>query len=176
MTPENPTGFAEVYDAYVQKIYAFVYYRVSHREIAEDLTSTTFLKALDKFHSFRSGNLQAWLYRIARNTVTDHYRTHRPPADLETAQDVRSASNPANDAENRLQLERVRVELDKLPEKQRDIIIMRVWDGLTHAEIAEVLGKSEASVKMQFSRSVRALQSKIPLAALLLFLTFRAHA
>ncbi len=174
--PNDATGFAEVYDAHVQKIYAFVYYRVQHREIAEDLTSTTFLKALDAYASFAGGNVRAWLYRIARNTVTDHYRTHRPPVDLETAQDVQSASNPAHDAETRMQLEQVRTELNKLPEDQHDIVLMRVWDGLTHAEIAEVLGKSEASVKMQFSRSVRQLQSSLPLAAFLLFLTLRPYA
>lgn len=174
--PNDTTGFAEVYDAHVQKIYAFVYYRVQHREIAEDLTSSTFLKALDKYASFKGGNVRAWLYRIARNTVTDHYRTHRPPADLETVQNMQSASNPAHDAEKRMQLERVRAELSKLPEDQRDIIIMRVWDGLTHAEIAEVLGKSEASIKMQFSRSLRHLQSALPLAAFLLFLTLRPYA
>lgn len=174
--PNDATGFAEVYDAHVQKIYAFVYYRVQHREIAEDLTSTTFLKALDKYASFKGGNVRAWLYRIARNTVTDHYRTHRPPADLETAQNVQSTNNPAHDAETRMQLEQVRAELNKLPEDQRDIVLMRVWDGLTHAEIAEVLGKSEASVKMQFSRSVRQLQSTLPLAAFLFFLTLRPYA
>ncbi len=176
MTSDAPAGFAEVYDAHIQKIYAFVYYRVQHREIAEDLTSTTFLKALDKYATFHGGNVRAWLYRIARNTVTDHYRTHRPPADLETAQEVQSTSNPAHDAETRMQLERVRAELEKLPEDQRDIVLMRVWDGLTHAEIADVLGKSEASVKMQFSRSLRQLQSALPLAAFLLFLTLHTHA
>lgn len=157
MTPDAPTGFAEVYDAYVQKIYAFIYYRVSHREIAEDLTSTTFLKALATFSSFRGGNMRAWLYRIARNTVTDHYRTHRPNADLETVNEVASSSNPARDAEQSLQLQKIRAELDQLPPDQRDIILLRLWDGLTHAEIAEVLSKSEASVKMTFSRTLRAL-------------------
>ena len=174
--PNDDTGFAEVYDAHIEKIYAFVYYRVSHREIAEDLTSATFLKALDKYATFKGGNVRAWLYRIARNTITDHYRTHHPPVDLETAQDVPSTSNPAQDAETRMQLGRVREELDKLPAEQRDIVLLRVWDGLTHAEIAEILGKSEASVKMQFSRSLRQLQSKLPLAVLILLLTLRHHA
>lgn len=174
--PNDATGFAEVYDAYIEKIYAFVYYRVQHREIAEDLTSTTFLKALDKYSTFRGGNVRAWLYRIARNTVTDHYRTHRPPAELEAAQDLPSTSNPAHEAEARMQLERARAELDKLSDEQRDIVLMRVWDGLTHAEIAEILGKSEASVKMQFSRSLRQLQSSLPLAAIILFLTLHHYA
>lgn len=174
--PNDATGFAEVYDAHVQKIYAFVYYRVQHREIAEDLTSATFLKALDKYVSFKGGNVRAWLYRIARNTITDHYRTHRPPADLDAAQDVASTANPAHDAETRLQLQRVLAELRTLPNEQQEIVLMRAWDGLTHAEIAEILGKTEASVKMQFSRSVRQLQSKLPLAALLLFFTLRPYA
>lgn len=175
MTTDASNGFAQVYDAHIEKIYAFIYFRVNHREIAEDLTSTTFLKALDKYETFRGGNVRAWLYRIARNTLTDHYRTHRPPADLEAAQDVASSSNPVKDADTRLQLERVRAELDKLPNEQRDIVLMRVWDGLTHAEIAEILGKSEAACKMIFSRVLQKLQASLPLAAFLLFITLRRH-
>ena len=167
--------FTQLYDRYVERIYTFVYYRVTHRETAEDLTSSVFLKALAAHKGFDGKNPQAWLYRIARNTVIDHYRTHRPNADLDTALDVRSGDDVQSRVDKRLALEQIRAELAKLPPDQQDIITLRVWDGLTHQEISAIMGKSEAACKMALSRALGALQTALPFSALLLFLTFPHH-
>src|SRR6056297_2278284 len=72
-------SFNWLYERYIKKIYNFIYYKTMHQETAEDLTSQTFIKALNKINSFDSeqGTFQAWLYKIARNTVIDHYRTQK---------------------------------------------------------------------------------------------------
>ena len=70
--------FGRLYDLYIKKIYNFIYYKTHHQETAEDLVSIVFTKALKKINTFdNSGTFSAWLYRIARNTVIDHYRTKK---------------------------------------------------------------------------------------------------
>lgn len=169
----DAAAFGELYDAYARKIYDFAYYRTHHRETAEDLAADVFLKAFAKISAFdpSNGTFSAWLYRIARNRVIDHYRTAKPSADIEDVWDLlASGDDVARDAETRERLRAVEAHLSSLPAAQRDVVIMRVWDGLTYAEIAETLGKSEAACKMTFSRAVATLRKNAPLAALLLIL------
>ena len=84
--------FGKLYDQHVKKIYEFIYFKTHHKETAEDLTSVTFMKALSNIESFdeKKASFKTWLYRIARNTVIDHYRMKRETADLEDAWDLRS--------------------------------------------------------------------------------------
>lgn len=171
-------SFGRLYDAYVRRIYDFVYYRTHHRETAEDLTSDVFLRAFAKIGDFDAakGTFSAWLYRIARNRVIDHYRTAKPVDDIEDVWDLlRSGADVARDAEARERLRAVEGHLAALPAAQRDVVIMRAWDGLSYAEIAETLGKSESACKMSFSRAVAALRKHMPLAALILLLTHPLH-
>ena len=79
--------FSGLYDVYIGKIYRFIFYKTSHKETAEDLTSKTFMKALKSVDRFdtEKGTFQAWLFRIARNTVIDFYRTKK---DLKNIEDV----------------------------------------------------------------------------------------
>src|SRR4051812_2939677 len=65
-------AFAEIYNLYFKKIYKFIYFRVSHKEIAEDLAEDVFIKALSKISSInQNSSFEGWLYQIARNTVID---------------------------------------------------------------------------------------------------------
>ena len=72
-------SFGILYDRYIEKIYQYIYYKTHHKETAEDLTSLTFVKSLDYLPGFNedNGNFKAWLYRIARNNIIDHYRTKK---------------------------------------------------------------------------------------------------
>lgn len=165
-------SFTELYDAYFKKIYAFIYYKTHHRETAEDLTSQTFLRALNKLADFDSsrGTFQAWLYQIARNGIYDHYRAMKKTTPLEDAWDLSSAENVAVDAALRTELAEVREALQKLKPEQRDIVILRVWQDLSYEEIAEIVGKSVNACKMTFSRTVKGLRKEFILAAALFVL------
>ncbi|HTM68855.1 MAG TPA: RNA polymerase sigma factor [Candidatus Binatia bacterium] len=166
-------AFGSLYDAYVRKIYDYVYYRTHHRETAEDLTADVFLKAYRAIGSFdpRKGSFSAWIYRIARNRVIDHSRSKRDSEDIEDVWDLlRSGDDPARDAETAERLRQAERHIAALPAGQREVLLLRAWDGLSYAEIAETLGKSEAACKMSFSRAVSALRKLAPLAALLLIL------
>ena len=94
--------FIALYDKYIDKIYRFLLYRIQHAETAEDLTSQTFLKALDNIHAFDAskGTFQAWLYKIAYNSLIDHYRKHKPTLDLSYAEHAPASDNTEQRVEN----------------------------------------------------------------------------
>ncbi|MBI4363758.1 MAG: sigma-70 family RNA polymerase sigma factor [Candidatus Doudnabacteria bacterium] len=155
-------AFGILYDSYVLKIYNFIYYRTHHKETAEDLTSVTFTKALSNINSFNfdAGTFSAWLHRIARNTVIDHYRTFKSTTDILDGFDLAGHANVERDVDTAMKLEKVQDYLSQLPSQQRDIVIMRVWDNLSYREIGAILGKSEASCKVSFSRIMHKLQQE----------------
>lgn len=161
-------GFAQYYDRLARRIYEFVYYRVSHKQTAEDLTSDIFFKA---FQNWRPGQADAWIFAIARNRVIDFYRSRRDLVDIESVFDLSSGEDLDLEIEHRQRLEKIRSQLAFLSPLQRQVIIMRVWDELSYQEISEILGRSEAAVKMTFSRSLRKLKEDIgPVALVLLWL------
>ncbi|MBN1778678.1 MAG: sigma-70 family RNA polymerase sigma factor [Candidatus Buchananbacteria bacterium] len=166
-------GFGQLYDLYIKKIYNFIYYKTHHQQTAEDLTSQTFLKALSKINQFdiNKGYFSTWLYQIARNTVIDHYRTSHPEIDIQDVWDLASDSDIAKDTEIKTQLKEVEKYLNQLDSAQREIIILRVWEQMSYKEIAEIVGKSEASCKMMFLRSLEKLRNHLPLAIYLLLIS-----
>ena len=169
-------SFAVVYDLYVKKIYNFVYFRTHHKETAEDVTSQIFIKALKNVQSYSEaqGSFSSWLYAIARNTLIDHYRTQRNSVDVDDIWDLKDSTNIEKDTDTKFALEKIQKYLLLLPHSQREIIIMRLWDQLSYKEIADITKKSEASLKMNFSRSVAKLRDEIKIISLLLlFLSSR---
>lgn len=165
-------AFGRLYDVYIKKIYNFVYYKTHHRETAEDLTGRIFMKALENISSFsqEKGSFSSWLYKIARNTVIDHYRAAKFDTNIEDAWDISSDSDMACDTDTRLKIEDIRKFLCLLRPIERDVVIMRVWQEMSHKEISEVIGKSEDNCKVIFSRAVVSIRKQMPLAALVALL------
>ena len=162
--------FDPLYRAHVRSVYAFVYRRTMHRETAEDITSVTFMKALERIGTFsgKKGTFIGWLISIARNTVTDHYRTKREWKDIEDVWDLSSDDDVATDASTTLDIEKVRSALKTLDAAKREIVLLRLWDGLPYKDIAAITGKSEGNCKVIFCRAVEQLRKEVPLAVLLL--------
>ncbi len=162
----DKNAFGLLYEAFIRPIYNFVYYKTHHQETAEDIVSGVFTKAFDHLGSFDPvrGPFSAWLYQIARNSVIDYYRTKRTLVNIEDAWDLDDGSDMVRDLGAREQLRNVQQYLKALPSEQRDIVIMRVWQGLSYAEISAALGKSEASCKMMYSRTIAKLRESMPLA------------
>jgi RNA polymerase sigma-70 factor (ECF subfamily) len=157
--------FADVYDNYAERIYQFIYYKTYHRETAEDLTSHTFLKAFENISRFapEKGSMSAWLYQIARNLVIDHYRSKKSTVSVHDIWDLAGPDDVEVDVENKVRLEQIHTVIKKLPPEQREIIIMRVWQELPYKEIALIMGKSEASLKMMYSRTIARLKEHVAL-------------
>ena len=166
----NSEEFEKLYNVYFKKIYRFIYYRTSHKETAEDLTSLTFIKALEKISTFSQdlGTFSAWIFRIARNKTIDYYRGKKTEIDIDQVWNLSSRDNIEQDLDIKEKLKEVAQYLDKVKPEHREIIIMRVWDGLSYKEISQITGKSEANCRMIFSRAIRNLRKEILL--LLLFI------
>lgn len=171
----NTEAFGGLYDLYVKKIYNFLYFRTHHKQTAEDLASTVFTKALEKIRQFDSSKAQfsTWLYQIARNSLIDHYRTLKSSENIEDAWDLPSQSNVERDADTMLALEKVKEQIKQLPALQRDIVIMRLWDGLSHAEISSILGITEGNSKVSFSRAVDKLRVEVGVIGLIVLLLIK---
>ncbi len=158
-------AFGEVYDGFVKKLYDYAFFRVKDRQSAEDIVADTFMKALEHIGSFdpKKGSAASWLYRIARNTLVDQYRVNKKTTGFPEDFDVADTKDLKTQIENKDMLKKVEIALEKLSEREREIITLRVWDELSYKEIAEVLGKSEASLKMAASRALKELRTHVPI-------------
>ncbi len=161
-------AFGVLYDKYLDPIYRFVYYKTFSKEAAEDLTSDVFHKALEKLTTFdqSKGDFSTWLYRIARNRVIDYYRTKKVTDPIDDAFDVGIDERTPETLDAIAALGKVTAYLETLDAKQREIIMLRVWEERSYREIAAIVGGTEDSVKMAFSRSIRLLREQCGPAAL----------
>lgn len=167
--------FEKLYEGYFEKIYRFIYFRTHHKETTEDLTSQTFMKALEKIQTFESvkGSFSGWIYRIARNNVIDHYRTKKKNTDILDVWDLHSDKDIERDIETKEKLEKVIKYLENIDREHREILIMRLWDGLSYQEIAPILGKKEANCRVIFSRTIGRLRKEVVLSLILTSLTLQ---
>jgi len=162
-------SFSVLFDMYAEKIYNFLFYRTFQKELSEDLSSETFAKAFQNIRSFspEKGTFSSWIYRIAKNTLIDHYRTDKQTVDIDSVFDLGLDEKNEERLDAKKNLEEIRGFLKTLSKEQQDIITLRVWDELSYKEIAEILGKSEGSCKVMFSRVVAKIREEFPEALLL---------
>ncbi len=159
----NETGrdlaFASFYREHLDDVYRYCVYRLGTREAAEDATSEIFTRALTSFDSWRGrGSRRSWLFSIAHNTVVDLHRRKRPLVPLDELDEIADSSDgPESAALAATEQVEVRALLRQLPDTQRQILELRLA-GLTGAEIAEVLGRTHASVKIAQVRAYRTLR------------------
>jgi len=160
-------AFGQLYDHYQPSVYRFLYYRVGSMPLAEDLTAETFFRALRSMHSFRwqGKDFGAWLMTIARNLATDHFKAGRTRLEM-TTEDM-GLHDSSSDGPEKIVMAGVTNEmllgaLSKLPDEQRDCIIMRFLQGLSIAETAAILGRSDGAVKQLQLRGIRNLAKQMP--------------
>ncbi len=142
----------------MRPLYTFIYSRVGNRETAEDITSEVFVKALAHLDPTREErSIVAWLYRVARNAVNDHWRGGRGARviALEEARAARDAPPQPDLARREQTAARATALLERLPENYRMILTYRVLQGLSVAETAQRMGISEANVKVMQHRALR---------------------
>lgn len=166
----DQAAFGALYNIYIRKIYDFVYFKTLNKEIAEDLSSQVFLKALKYINSFKGDNFSAWLYTIARHTVIDHYRLNKDYKQIEDCWDLADWGDLSADTEIKLLMEKVHQAMKKLSAADRELLTLRLWSDLPFKEIALILRKKEPAAKMAFSRSLERLRKEMQPLLLLIFL------
>jgi RNA polymerase sigma-70 factor, ECF subfamily len=160
-------AFGMLYDHYHAAVYRFVYYRVGSVTLAEDLTSETFFRALRGMPSFRwqGKDFGAWLMTIARNLTMDHFKAGRTRLELAT-EDMSphdgATESPETSVLASLTNTALLEALKELPHEQQECLIMRFLQGLSIAETAQVLGRSDGAVKQLQLRGVRNLAKLLP--------------
>ena len=154
-------AFSELYEFYMPLIYRYLLRRTGKVEAAEDLTATTFEKALRHLERFqwRKVSFSAWLYRIATNTLVDYYRKEGRRQET-TLQDLEGVlRSPVGAGEE--DVERVAVLMDligRLPQSYQHILALKFYQDLSHDEMCEVLGLSKKTLTMKLYRSLKALR------------------
>ena len=150
-------------ELYFQDVYSYVYYWVSNVQDAEDLTDDVFLKMVEAIRSCRAReekSFLAWLFRIANNSVVDHHRRQAVRDHLPLDEEHMPAqSGPEAPVETKLTQERLQQAIPKLTDDQQQVIILRFIEGLSHAETARLLGKSEGAIKALQRRGLISLRS-----------------
>ena len=154
----DPARFADLYDIYFDRIYAYVAYRAGSREETEDLVSEVFQKALASLRRFewRGAPFSAWLYRIAANEIADHFEREVRERAIEPPPDVEQADQEA--AQDRA---KVFALLRDLPEDQRKVLELRFVEQKSTREVAEALGRSEGAIKQLQFRGLENLRARI---------------
>ncbi|MDX1535365.1 MAG: sigma-70 family RNA polymerase sigma factor [Candidatus Spechtbacterales bacterium] len=163
--------FALIYDIYVDKIYRYIYYKTFNKDLTEDLTSDAFFKAMDKIDTFNpsKGNFSSWLYKIALNTVRDYYRTKHESMNVEDFWGVDSGDDINRKIENNYDLSRVKEYMQVLNPEQREIVLLRLWHGLSYDEIASIVDKKEQNCRVIFHRTIKTMRKDIAIALLAIF-------
>lgn len=159
-------AFAELYRRHLTRVYRYHIAHVGNVKDAEDLTSQTFIAALEGIRSFRgSGSFAAWIMGIASKKRLMFFRAGKPEIPLDEAVHYPNPEPPTDKAASqRLQLESVSRALRQLSPDRAEALILIYFGGLSNAEAGLVLSKSEAAVKMLISRGLQDLRERTSLA------------
>jgi RNA polymerase sigma-70 factor (ECF subfamily) len=159
----SPTAFGELYDHYFPLIYSYTLRRVGDPTDAEDIAALTFEKAMRGLERFewKDVSFSAWLYRIATNLITDHFRHagRHKQVSFEALEGVMSVTEC--DIESIDQAARLMELVAKLPEQYRRMIALKFFEGLSLDEMVEVLGQNKKTVSMKLYRSLKALKQVV---------------
>ncbi len=154
-------AFGQIYDLYVQKIYRYIFFKV-RKEEALDMTETVFLKTWENINKYRKregSSFAAWVFRIAHNLIVDHHRFHQDIVALDpSVRDLKKESNPELVTEQALSKDTVRSALTKLKGNYQEVLTHFYINDLNHLEIAQIMRKSEGSLRVLKFRALKELK------------------
>ncbi len=159
-------AFGTLYERYVDQIYQYIYYRTGNHQDAQDLTSRTFVRALQNIHRYKPRGVpfSAWLYRIAHNLVANWHRdrTNRRLVGLDEAIAARGTDTaPEGRAERTERQQALLAAIRTLNPDRQQLLILKFAEGMSNAQIGATMGKSEGAVKSLYHRTLVALRAEL---------------
>jgi RNA polymerase sigma-70 factor (ECF subfamily) len=156
-------ALSTIYDQYEVRIYTYIYRRIGDQTLAEDLTGQVFLKMLEAIRNRKAwhSSFSGWLYRIAHNVVIDFYRQrdHQQHVSLEDKLALPALDDdPVEATELKLDVERLRLAMGRLTGEQAEVLSLRFLEGYSISEVAEMMNKTEGSIKALQYRAVANLR------------------
>jgi RNA polymerase sigma-70 factor (ECF subfamily) len=155
-------AFETLYLRYMEKIYRYIYFRVGDRVQAEEMTDEVFVKAWEALSGFKLGQnpFACWLYRIAHNLIIDQYRKRNPVSVSEEELSLRSDPSqlPERIIGRKQELEMLSGAIRQLDQLDQQVIILRFMEGLSHREIASIIGKSQTASRVIQHRALKTLR------------------
>lgn len=163
---KDPAAFGELYQRYVDRIYAYIYHRVGNEQETEDLTARTFYRALDKFDTYEDRGLPfgAWLFRIAHNLVANWHRdrSRRSFISLDRIWSHRhDEDDPEDVAQKNEQSSALWAAINRLPKERKDLLLYKFSSQLSNIEIGELMNKSESAIKSLYFRTLASLRTDL---------------
>lgn len=160
----EPAAFAEIYTRHHDAVYAYVYFRVNDARLAEDLAGEVFVRMVEKIDGFtyRGRPILAWLYTIARNLLVDHQR-QRAKANHQPLDErlVAGEAGPEEITTQNLTRDCLARCLRHLTEDQQLVILHKLLEGRSNAEVADLLGKTEGAIKSLQHRALASLRRAV---------------
>ena len=159
----SQTALADLYNTYFERIYRFIFYRVSHKETAEDLTEDVFVKIFKKLRDLEQlGAFEGWLFQIARNQVIDYYRRKKQTVPLEEIENTLEYETNIVDIVNLKTEQAVFIKLLKeLTPEQQQVIKLKFLEDIDNDIIAEMMNKTEGAIRVIQHRAIAKLKELI---------------
>jgi RNA polymerase sigma-70 factor (ECF subfamily) len=159
-------AFSFLYERYVNRIYNYIYYRTGNPYEAEDLTSRVFHRALSHIHHYNNRGVpfSAWLYRIAHNLVANWHRDNSRRSEVPLEDQVnlpQRSEHPEHTLVNHQELESLLEVIRRLPSERQQLLILKFVEGMSNAEIATIMMRSEGAIKSLYHRTLLTLRDEI---------------
>lgn len=161
----NRKAFGRLYELYADQIYGYAYARLSNPADAEDATELTFLRAFENMgkYELRGAPFVSWLYRIAHNLIVDRYRSGGKviSVDFEEQHVPTVREDPSEVFQRNSGCEDLYRAISRLTDEQREVVVLRFLDGRRTSDVADIMGRSEGSVRSLQWRALRSLEREL---------------
>ena len=157
-------AYGALYDRHVVRVYRHIYYMLGNPAEAEDLTAQAFLQGWQAIERYqvRGAPFVSWLLRIAHNLGVSYLRSRKEASELpETLVDHDRYGNPEDTLQRHVETARVREAIMRLRHEHRQVIILRFVEDLEYKEVAQIVGKSVAAVRVIQHRALNALRKQM---------------
>lgn len=163
---KDSAAFGILYDEYLHQIYGFILKRVGNVAVAEDITSLTFEKALRKLKDFQWQNVSfgAWLYTIAANTITDHFREcgRKQKVDIDSVPEIKDKRLSVEvEVSQKLFFEQIQQILPSLEDDDQTVLSLKLFAEKSNEEISQTVGLSKAHIAVRIHRALKKLRLEL---------------